>query len=124
MTPKELLMTINLVGTADPRAARFRRIARAATVAGALVLGIGAFGHTAVASAEWDIEYYDRCLRIGTDPAICCLNSGGKLPTVGDGCIAPPLEQSYQGATPFGPVVAQPILHPMPTNGAAGDPVN
>jgi hypothetical protein len=117
-------MTINLVGTADPRAAGFRRIARAATVAGALVLGIGAFGHTAVASAEWDIEYYDRCLRIGTDAAICCLNSGGTLPTVGEGCLAPPLQHSYQDATPFGPVVGQPIWHPMRTTGAAGGPVS
>jgi hypothetical protein len=117
-------MTIDLVGTVGPRGARIRRIAHAATVAGALVLGIGAFGQCAVASAEWDIEYYDRCLRIGTDPVICCLNSGGKLPTVGDGCIAPPLQHSYQGATPFDPVVAQPIRHPMRAAGAAGDPVN
>ena len=90
-------MTINLVGTTDRCAARFRRNARAATVAGALVLGIGAFGHTAVASAEWDTEYYDRCLRIGTNPVICCLNSGGQLPTVGHGCIAPPLWDSIAG---------------------------
>ena len=105
--------------TARPaRGVGVRRLARAALVAGAITLGASAFGHTAIASADWDIEKYDRCVAAGTEIEVeCCLDSGGYI---GNGwvCVAPPARtlQSIQGV-PLQPKLGQPGRPPMPPVG-------
>ena len=105
--------------TARPaRGVGVRRLARAALVAGAITLGASAFGHTAIASADWDIEKYDHCVIFDNiSEAQCCINSGGD-PRPG-GCVAPPARtlQSIQGV-PLQPKLGQPDRPPMGVIGA------
>lgn len=84
-----------------------RRLLPAAAVAAAIALG-----GPAIASAAWDIEKYDECMK-GRDPnslseqRYCCANSGGKwVDTSDDGwifggsCVAPPLGEDAGTAPP------------------------
>jgi hypothetical protein len=100
--------------------AGIRRLAHAALLAGALALGASAFGHTAIASAEWDIEAYDKC--VGTphkeDPqqsyhVYCCLGSGGVWDDNSNTCRAP-VDLSAGLGTPLGPKLGQPSRQPVP----------
>lgn len=55
-----------------------------------------ALGSAAIASAEWDIEAYDKCMaKTVRDPVICCFDSGG-IPTGPDfrGCQSPPVNDA------------------------------
>jgi hypothetical protein len=81
------------------RPAGMRRFTRAALLAGAIALGASAFGHTAIASAEWDIEAYDRCMEVnrvlnqppgGVADVRCCIESGGNISDPTGKCVAPP----------------------------------
>jgi hypothetical protein len=97
-----------------------RRLARAALVAGAITLGASAFGHTAIANADWDIEAYDDCLSVGTDEGACCRLSGGEIGDKGV-CVAPPARilQNVQGVQ-LQPKFGQPGRLPMPPAGVTG----
>ena len=103
------------------RLAWMRQIAHSAILAGAIAAGAAAFGHTAIANAEWDIEAYDNC--VGTphkeDPqhtyhAICCVSSGGDWN--GSKCTAP-ANLTIQHI-PLGPA-----LSPVPQASAPTSPV-
>jgi hypothetical protein len=59
------------------RPAGMRRFAHAALLAGALAIGASAFGHTAIASADWDIEVFDNCMHNNGDEQTCCVLSDG-----------------------------------------------
>lgn len=101
----------------------WRRLAVAALVAaGAMSLGAGAFGHTAIAKAEWDIEAYDECVRIGTDEVACCRLSGGQIGDKGV-CVAPPARilQNIPGL-PLHPKLGQPGRPPVLPPGTVGTP--
>ncbi|WP_319448188.1 MULTISPECIES: hypothetical protein [unclassified Mycobacterium] len=93
------------------------RFARAALLAGAIAIGASAFGHTAIASAEWDIEAYDRCITLNqvlhkapVEDLYCCLNSGGNISEHTGNCVAPPANNIHN--IPLGPKlgsITQPI---------------
>jgi hypothetical protein len=81
------------------RPAGMRRFTRAALLAGAIGIAASAFGHTAIASAEWDIEGYDRCMEVnrvlnqppgGVADVRCCIESGGNISDQTGKCVAPP----------------------------------
>ena len=103
-----------------------RRLARAALVAGAITLGASAFGHTAIANAEWDIERYDNCVAAGTiDEPECCILSGGTSGNEGV-CVAPPariLQSRIQGV-PLQPKLGQPGRAPVGVIGAQAAATN
>src|SRR5258708_21386934 len=86
---EENTMDISTPTTVAPRPATTRRLARAVLLAGALTLAASAFGQCATASADWDIEKYDRCMYIPyTKPIYCCIDSGGRIGSDGV-CRAP-----------------------------------
>jgi hypothetical protein len=109
----------NTLTTFAARPAGMRRFARAALLAATLAIGASTFGHTAIASAEWDIEKYDNCMQRYGDEAMCCFLSEGV--TGADGhCRAPAgriLQQLPQ--VPLGPRLgsAQPPVLPTTTLG-------
>jgi hypothetical protein len=81
------------------RPAGMRRFTHAALLAGGLAIAASAFGHTAIASAEWDIEAYDRCMEVnrvtnqppgGVADVNCCVYSGGNISDQTGKCVAPP----------------------------------
>jgi hypothetical protein len=107
-----------------------RRLLPAAFLAAAVALG-----GPAVASAVWDIEKYDECMK-GRDPndlweqKYCCANSGGKwIDTSDDGwifggtCVAPPAgEGGGTAPPPKAGDSAVPIDNP-PVNPGPGTPL-
>lgn len=105
-------------------------VARAALLAGAIVLGVSTFGHPAIASAEWDIEKYDNCMAQPhvEDPhhpyhADCCVASGGI--TDGEGHCRAPVDLTAP-ETPLGPKLnpGQPGRLPVPPADTVGAPVS
>jgi hypothetical protein len=79
------------------------RVALAAPLAAAAILGGSAFGDpaTACAAAEWDIGAYDKCMDVGAAQGLngeywdehnksCCQNTGGAWNAVEKKCQAPP----------------------------------
>ena len=50
--------------TLASRLGRTRRYVRTVLLAAVLTLGANVIGHSATASAEWDIEKYDRCMYV------------------------------------------------------------
>ncbi len=86
-----------------------RRLARAALLAGAIALGTCAFGHTAIASAEFDVETYDNCLlqphvedSEETYHAACCLLAHGTWDQNTHKCAAIDSDLTIQNV-PLGP---------------------
>jgi hypothetical protein len=109
--------------------AGMRRFTHAALLAGAIALGASAFGHTAIASAEWDIEAYDKCMAVPhvEQPhhpyhADCCVASGGV--TDGEGHCRAPVDLSGVQGTPLGPQLGQPARPPVPPTTTLGTPVS
>ena len=101
-------MTTNHPTKIPARANRLRRLTRAALFAAALGIGASAFAHPAIASAEWDIEAYDDCMRYSPSATEhgCCIFSGGVWSN--GRCVAPADVSSTQGITP-----TQPPRHPV-----------
>jgi hypothetical protein len=80
-----------------------RQLLPAAVLAAGVTLG--ALAQAAPASATWDIEAYDECMKKphldhSNHDVTCCIESGG-IPTLGFGCRAP--EPEAQGATETAP---------------------
>jgi hypothetical protein len=99
---KENTMNISTPTTFGPRPATTRRVARAVLLAGALTLAASAFGQSATAGAEWDIEKYDRCMYIAyTKPIYCCIDSGGRMGS--DGVCRAPWNESVNASQIFQP---------------------
>jgi len=88
-----------IAATSPVRPARVSRLVRATLFAAALALAGTAFGHTAIARAEWDIEEYDNCMAsIENDAQYCCDISGGVWKkTTGGMCVAPVEIGNLQG---------------------------
>jgi hypothetical protein len=117
---KGILMTINYSSSGDAVPTGMRKFALAAVIAGTIALGVSAFGHTAIARADWDIEAYDDCVKIGTDEVACCRLSGGQIGNEGV-CVAPPARILQQSPTilqniPLGPKLAPTDQATLPTN--------
>ena len=109
-----------------------RRRTRASAVAmlaisGAIIaaaLGGGALRYPAISSAEpeWDVGYYDECMKIINDVVKCCIWSGGVLrhdKNLVPHCYAPPAAQP-QESDPTGPPPA--VADPGGRPPVAGDP--
>ncbi|HZQ32999.1 MAG TPA: hypothetical protein VFB19_14845 [Mycobacterium sp.] len=112
------------------RPAGVRRFARAALFAGAIALGAGVFGHTAIASAEWDIEKYDKCMANPhtEDPgqtyhSLCCFASGGIWDADTNKCRAPADRIQNIQNIPLGPKLGSTPQSGPPTN-TLGTPVS
>jgi hypothetical protein len=104
--------------TPAPRPAGKRRYARAVLLAGALTLAANVLGQIATASAEWDIEKYDRCMYVpGIKPAYCCIDSGGRLDPNTGVCTAP-----WVGVASASPIF-QPTKQPGTIMGGAENTV-
>ena len=117
--------SIHTPTTPDARTAAVRRFAHAAMLAGAIALGAGTFGHTAIAGAEWDIETYDKCMGTVHKPdesynIYCCLDSGGKWDDNSKTCRAPVDRSQILQNIPLGPKLGttQQSVPPMNTLGA------
>jgi hypothetical protein len=100
-----------------------------ALIGGAAVLAAAAIGLTAaIASAEWDIEAYDNCMRKTIrEPTECCVSSGGYVGPGGQGCVAPPalaqVTEPPDAPPPFtigtlAPVATDAPVGPAPGNGS------
>jgi len=106
-----------------------RRFTHAVLLAGAIALGASAFGHTAIASAEWDIEAYDRCIEVNrvlnkppaVDDVRCCIESGGNISDQTGKCVAPPARTLQN--IPLGPKLG-PTQQPVPLTTTMGTPVS
>lgn len=92
------MFTVAASGVAASIPARPRRVSRSTRVTlfiAAFALAGTAFGHAAVARADWDIEVYDNCLADHPSPDgpslseqhACCIESGGDWHT--NKCWAP-----------------------------------
>jgi hypothetical protein len=115
---EENTMDISTPTTVAPRPATTRRLARAVLPVGALTLAASAFGQSATASAEWDIEKYDRCMYIAyTKPVYCCIDNGGRMGSDGV-CRAPWTEPA--NASP----IFQPNKNPTLPTVAVGPPAS
>lgn len=99
-----------------------RRLAFASVFASAVALGF-----SAVANAEWDIGWYDSCMKQPhNDPnyhEFCCRGSGGVW--TGSKCVAPAANAQDPGSSPptlLGPVPTQVMVpgNPPPANNAGG----
>ena len=95
-----------------------RRLAYAALLSGVLALGVGAVGHTAIASAEFDVETYDNCMgnphvedSEETYHAACCLLAHGTWDQNTHKCAAIDSDRNIQGI-PFGPKLGSTPLAP------------
>jgi hypothetical protein len=83
-------------------ATRLRRLVPVGLFSVAVALGIAAY--PAIASATWDIEYYDNCIKTTTKPTVqCCLESGGVPNRDASDCMAPPLDMQGSTQTPIPP---------------------
>jgi hypothetical protein len=115
-------MTLNRSSSTFIRSRSIRRLSRATLVAGALMLGASTLGHSAIASAEWDIDAYDECVsRDSPNMNLCCIATGGQIGT-NSRCIAPHDGPSVLQSATAGPKFGthQPLL---PTS-TVGIPVN
>jgi hypothetical protein len=129
-TRKEKIMaTIHNTPTFTTPTSGMRRFAHASLLVVAFAIGASAFGHTAIANAEWDIEAYDKCMAMPhvEEPhhpyhADCCVASGGVVDGEG-GCRAPVDLTAVQG-TPLGPKLGQPGRQPIPPITTLGSPVS
>jgi hypothetical protein len=111
-------MNINTPTTIAPRPATARRLARAVLLAGALTLAASAFGQSATASADWDLDKYDRCMYIPyTKPVYCCIDSGGRMGSDGV-CRAPWTEPVKAGQ------IFQPNNGPILPTATVGTPAS
>jgi hypothetical protein len=128
--PRRIFMKTDTATATVTHPAGMRRFAYAALLAGTVALGVTALGHSGVASAEWDIEAYDKCMGRPhvEEPhhpyhADCCVASGGVVDGEG-GCRAP-VDLTVSG-TPLGPKlnVGQPGRQPVPPTNALGTQVN
>jgi hypothetical protein len=121
------MATIHNTPTFTTPTSGMRRFAHASLLAVAFAIGASAFGHTAIASAEWDIEAYDKCMAMPHVEAPhhpyhadCCVASGG----IADGegrCRAP---VDLTAVTPLGPKLGQPGRQPVPPITTLGSPVS
>jgi hypothetical protein len=105
-----------------------RRILPAAVVASGLVLGLS----PAVATAEWDIEAYDNCMKQPHGPATgnvweeqyrynCCVDSGGQWSDAQQKCVAPPMNAQEPGsATSSRPLPPGAVIPALPGNNLGG----
>jgi hypothetical protein len=113
---EEKTVNISTPATIASRPGTARRLARAVLLAGALTLAASAFGHSATASAEWDIEKYDRCMYIAyTKPVYCCIDSGGRMGS--DGVCRAPWTEPVNASQIF-----QPNKNPILPTAGVGTP--
>lgn len=89
---------------------RMRHVAHSAVIAGLIAIAASTVG-SAIAKADWDIEAYDDCVKIGTEELACCRISGGVISNQGV-CVAPPAR--IQSSTLLQQVPAGPRLGPLP----------
>ncbi|WP_319451218.1 MULTISPECIES: hypothetical protein [unclassified Mycobacterium] len=110
--------------TLDAPAAGIRSFAHAALLAASLVIGASAFGHTAIASADWDIEVFDNCMHNNGDEGTCCVLSDGTWGADGHCHAARILQQSptILQQIPLGPKLG-PAQPPAPPTATLGTPV-
>jgi hypothetical protein len=120
-----MFMSINNSTAVGAPAAGVYRFARAALIAGVIALGASAFGHTAIANADWDIEVFDKCMQQGTEEQACCILSDGNWGANGHCNAGRILQQSptIYRQIPLGPKLgsAQP---PAPPTATLGTPVS
>ncbi|KAA0084483.1 hypothetical protein CIW52_10755 [Mycolicibacterium sp. P9-64] len=123
-------MNIDNSTTVIARPAGVRRISRAALLAGAIALAASAFGHTAIASAEFNIKTYNNCIHKPhvedseeTYHAACCLLAHGTWNQNTHVCTMAMDGNGVIQDIPLGPKLGS-TLQPIPPTNALGAPVS